>query len=161
LYLFSGKADALDAFAIAFYQEGIDKVADREKYADDRWKSVLKQFKPVELGLAPLDLLFQGRRGFGPALNWRDWPQVAYGTTINTSYNLFTGLDQSTLLFRGNELFLGTVAGIEGTDAPLNLTADDLSSEERPTFALPSGVIYYVVDDRTGVILANGIRLSR
>ena len=54
-----------------------------------------------------------------------------------------------------------TVAGIEGTDAPLHLTADDLWNEERPTFALPSGIIYFVVDDRTGVILANGIRLPR
>jgi hypothetical protein len=161
LYLFSGKADALGAFARAFSQERSDKAVDPEKYADDRWKSVLKQFKPVDLGLAPLDLLFHGRRGFVPALNARDRNQVAYGTTISPSYNNFTGLDQSTLLFRGSELFLGTVAGIEGTDVPLSLTADDLSNEERPTFALPSEVFYYVVDDRTGVILANGTQLSR
>lgn len=121
----------------------------------------LKQFTPVELGLVPLDLLFHGRRGFSPALNWRDWDQVAYGTTISATCNIFTGLDQSTLLFRGTELFLGTVAGIERTDAPLHLTADDLANEERPTFALPSEVIYSVVDDRTGVILAHGTRLSR
>jgi hypothetical protein len=69
-------------------------------------------------------------------------------------------LDQSTLLFRGNELALGTAAGIEGTDAPLYLTADNFSSEERPTFALPGGIIYFVVDDRTGVILAHGTRLA-
>jgi hypothetical protein len=115
----------------------------------------------IPLGLAPLDLLFHGRRGFVPALNARDFEQVAYGTTINASYNHVTGLEQSTLLFRGAELFLGTVAGIEGTDAPLRLTAEDLSGDERPTFALPSGIIDYVVDDRTGVILANGIRLPR
>jgi hypothetical protein len=96
------------------------------------WSYGESRFKPVELGLAPLDLLFHGRRGFSPALNWRDWDQVAYGATISATYNIFTGLDQSTLLFRGAELFLGTVAGI-----------------------------YYVVDDRTGLILANGIRLTR
>jgi hypothetical protein len=160
LYLLSGTADALGAFAATF-QQGSDKAADPEKYADDRWKSVLNRFKPVDLGLAPVDLLFQGRSGFGPGLNWSDRPQVAYGTTINTSYSLYTGLDQSTLLFRGADLFLGTVAGIEGTDAPLYLTADEMYNEERPTFALPSGVIYYVVDDRTGVILANGVQLRR
>ncbi len=161
LYLFSGNADALGAFGSAFYQEPSEKVPDPVKYADDRWKLVLQQFKPVDLGLAPLDLLFHGRRGFVPALNATDFKEVAYGTTISASYNHVTGLDQSTLLFRGAELFLGTVAGIEGTDAPLRLTADDLSGEERPTFALPNEVIYYVVDDRTGVILANGIRLPR
>lgn len=161
LYVFSGKADALGAFADTFYQGWIDNAADPEKHADDRWKSVLKQFKPVELGLAPLDLLFQGRRGFSPALNWRDWPQVAYGTTISANYHRFAGLDQSALLFRGTELFLGTVAGIEGTDAPQYMTADDLSNEERPTFVFPREVIYFVVDDRTGVILAHGTRLPQ
>jgi hypothetical protein len=157
LYLFSGKTDDLVAFDIAFYQER-DK-ADGEKYANDRWKSVLTQFKPVELGLAPLDLLFQGRSRFNPTLN-SSWPLAAYGTTINANYDAVTGLDQSTVLFRGNELFLGTVAGIEGTDARLYMTADDFSHEERPTFAFPSGVIYFVVDDRTGVILVHGSRLA-
>jgi hypothetical protein len=161
LYLFSGKSDALGAFALSFYQDRTDKTPEPEKYAGDRWKSVLKEFKPVELGLAPLDLLFQGRRRFSPALNWRDWPQAAYGTTISKSYNPFTGLDQSTLLLRGTELFLGTVAGIEGTDAPLYMTADEFSHEDRPTFAFPSEVSYFVVDDRTGIILARGTRIPQ
>ena len=160
LYLFSGRFDALLAFVGAFYQDR-NIIPDAEKHADDRWKSVVQQFKPVDLGLAPLDLLFQGRTAFIPALNARDWPQVAYGTTINANYSPVTGLDQSTLLFRGNELFLGTVAGIEGSDGPLYLTADDFPSEERPTFTLPTEVIYFVVDDRTGIILVYGTRLPR
>jgi hypothetical protein len=161
LYLFSGNADALRAFGSAFYQGPSEKPADPVKYADDHWKLVLQQFKAVDLGLAPLDLLFYGRTAFVPALNAADFEEVAYGTTISASYHHVTGVDQSTLLFRGAELFLGTVAGIEGTDAPLHLIADNLSGDERPTFALPSAIIYYVVDDRTGVILANGIRLPR
>ena len=159
LYLFSGGTDALVAFDVAFYQERDKPTA--EKYADDRWKSVLQRFKPADVGLAPLELLFQGRSAFSPALNWGEGPQAAYGTTLSANWYWATGLDQSTLLFRGNELALGTAAGIEGTDAPLYLTADNFSSEERPTFALPGGIIYFVVDDRTGVILANGTRLPR
>lgn len=157
-YLFTAKSDDLLAFGRTFAPV-VQGEADPHG-ADERWKSVKNQFKPSLIALAPLEWRLLGRRLFVPSLDSRSRVLVSFGTTVSTVYNPFTALQQSDLLIQGDHLMFATVAGVEGSDAPKAMTLDIWPRETDPTFGVSSPMIYFVVDDRTGVILADGFRLT-
>ena len=148
----------MTAFGRAFSHTSTYRFNDPQ-FADEHWKSVQRQFKPTIIAISPLALLMYGRKGFLPSLDGSVRALLSYGTTVSTSYNQFTGLAQSELLIRDGQLTLGTVAGVEGSDAPRNMSIDIWPNPHPPVFALPASIAYFVVDDRSGVILAYGFSL--
>lgn len=154
LYLFSGDFNHSKDFEVQESPGG--------HQADTQWKSILSQFKPAAIALSPIDLALYGRRGYAPTID--GWPSPfgfrAYGTTISTNYNLFSGISQTQLLVREREFQLAAFAGIEGSNAPLRLTSDNWPGPYPLGFAVPMSVRYFVVDDHTGIILAMGYRGS-
>lgn len=154
LYLFSGDFYSSKEFHVEESPGG--------HQADAQWKSIQSQFKPATIALPPVDSALYGRRGFSPTLD--GWPSAsgfrAYGTTISTNYNLFSGISQTQMLVRERGFQLAALAGIEGSNAPLRMTLDSWPGPYPPAFTLPTSVRYFVVDDHTGVILATGYRGS-
>ncbi|MHB8147064.1 MAG: hypothetical protein ACYDGM_07395 [Vulcanimicrobiaceae bacterium] len=159
LYVFTGQTPDVVAFRTAFSQETEYRFNDPQ-LAVEHWKSVQRQFKPTTIAISPLDLLIYGRKGFAPNLDALIHATDSYGTTVSTGYNQLTGVAQSDLLVRGSRLTLATVAGIEGTNAPKRFTIDIWPNPHPPVFALPTSMLYFVVDDRSGVILAEGFRAA-
>ncbi len=158
LYLFTAKADDLIAFrqSLAPWTAGLINI----QGAAERWKSVRAAFVPAKVAISPVELLMYGRRGFVPSLDAQGKVPTSFGTTISTTYNQATGVDQSDFQLRDGEATLSTVAGIEGSNAPKRMTIDISPESGPPAFALPSSMMYFLVDDRTGLILADGFRLN-
>lgn len=157
LYIFTGTPSDLTNFSQSFLQKSAYSFAD-PALAADRWKQIQIGFKPATVFLAPLDVSSFARKAFAPDLDLDTAPiGLAYGVTINTVYNRFTGMVQSDFFVRNGSVSLSTVAGVEGTDAPQDLKIHFYPARSSHSiFALPLAATYFLVDEQNGLILDRG-----
>ena len=154
LYLFSGTEAARVAFRQSFFSH--DKNGDPiPAFAAARWKEIASKFSLQEINLLPPRLDAYGRGLFLPT-NWDD-PLYArrYGTTVSPSYQLDQAVEQTELHVDQGRFTLAVVAGIEGSNAPTMMLVDQ-AARGRSDFRRLNGLLYYVVDTKTGVIVCYG-----